>query len=53
MTSSEEGAQLSYDASSSLPRNSKEQDFQPVPQIGSPVKCPVFIHGIETSSNCP
>ncbi|KXG50998.1 GPR1/FUN34/yaaH protein [Penicillium griseofulvum] len=35
MPASEEG-QLSYDTSSSQPRNSKEQDFQPTPQIGSP-----------------
>ncbi|KAI3112828.1 hypothetical protein CBS147333_3336 [Penicillium roqueforti] len=34
--SKEEGAQLSYEASSSHPRNIKEQDFRPIPQIGSP-----------------
>ncbi|KAJ5972446.1 GPR1/FUN34/yaaH protein [Penicillium vulpinum] len=36
MSSSEEGGQLSYDVSCSNPRSSKEQDFQPTPQIGSP-----------------
>ncbi|KAJ5375149.1 GPR1/FUN34/yaaH protein [Penicillium concentricum] len=36
MSASEEGAQLNYDASSSHPRNSKEHDYQPNPQIGSP-----------------